>query len=185
MKTEFTTSTGVEKSKIEALNEYLLYILKNPNSSWTSENLIEMVKDSIHKTVDNGREDLLEKFFDAIQNDNETKKTLSMCGIEMYRTLASTQKKCRATQLRVTKGCLCFTFCFATKSDLEHYLNILRNENKEFKRNISEAILNKKVMDVFKVDSKCVSWDISEVTVIKGLYALYEVELCLTSIKLT
>lgn len=180
MKTEFTTSTEVEKSKIEALNEYLLYILKNPNSSWTSENLIEMVKDNIHKTVDDGREDLLKKLFDTIQNDNETKKTLSSCGIEMYRALASTKKKCRATQLRVTKGCLCFTFCFATNSDLEHYLNILRNESKELKKNILEAILDKKVMNVFKVDSKCVSWDISEVTVIKGLYVLYEVELLLT-----
>lgn len=179
MKTGFTTSSGVEKSKIEALNEYLLFILKNPNTSWTSETLIELVKDNIHNTVDNGREDLLEKFFDAIRNDNETKKTLSQCGIEMYRALTRTKEKCKATQVGVTKGCLCFTFCFATDSDLEHYLNILRNEDKDFKRNISDVILDKQLMNVFEVDSKRVSWDITEVTVIKGLYALHEVKIIL------
>lgn len=177
MKTDFTTSTEVEKSKAEALNEYLLFILNASNSSYTSKNLIEMVEDNIHRTVDSGREDLLEKFFDTIKNDHKTKKTLSKCGIKMYRALASTKIKCRATQLKVSKGCLCFTFSFATESDLEHYLNILRSEDKEFKRNISEAILDKKVMNVFKIDLKRVSWDISEVTVIKGLYSFYEVRL--------
>lgn len=170
----------MEKSKIEALTEYLLFILKNPNTSWTCENLIEIVKDNIHNTVDNGREDLLKKVYDTIQNDYETKKTLSQCGIEMYWALTKTKENCKATQVGVTKGCLCFTFCFATDSDLEHYLNILRNEDKDFKRNISEVILDKQLLNVFEVDSKRVSWDITEVTVIKGMYALCEVELFLT-----
>lgn len=175
MKTDFTTSTEVEKKRVEALHEFLIFTLNEQNSLWTPKNLIEMVEDNIHRTADNGREDLLEKFFDTIKKEPKAKKTLSKCGIKMYRALASTKMKCRATQLKVSKGCLCFTFSFATESDLEHYLNILRNEDKELKRNISEAILDKKVLNVFEVDLKRVSWNISEVTVIKGLYSLYEV----------
>lgn len=76
MKIGFIIFLGVEKFKIEVFNEYFLFILKNLNILWIFEILIELVKDNIYNIVDNGREDLFEKFFDVIWNDNEIKKIL-------------------------------------------------------------------------------------------------------------
>lgn len=169
MKTEVKTSTELDNCKIEALHSYVIYILKNRGSSWTHESLLEILIDNIQTNIANKRNDLVDDLFFAIKNDNDTKETLSIFAINLYKVVDSVKERSWATQLKVTKGSLCFTFCFSTDTDLEHYLNLLRNKNKDFKRSISDVILNETLLGVFQVNSKCVSWDISEVTVIKGL----------------
>lgn len=182
MKTEVTTSTELETLNLETLHEFVLFIIENPDPSWSQEGLIKIMEDEINRMVDNRREDLLKQFLNAVKDNRTIKKTLSTCGIKIYDVLDSIKKKCKAAQLKVTKGCFCFTFSFATDTDLEHYLNILRNQDEDFKRNISKVMLDKTLLEVFQVDSKCVSWNISEVKVIKGLYFFKrwsELRLCL------
>lgn len=170
MKTEVTTSTELETLNLETLHEFVLFIFENPDPSWSQEQLIKIMEDDINRIVDNRREDLLKTLLNKVKDNRKIKKTLSTCGIKMYDLLDSIKKKSKAAQLKVTKGCFCFTFSFATDTDLEHYLNILRNKDEDFKRNISEIMLDKTLLKVFQVDSKCVSWNITEVKVIKGLY---------------
>lgn len=121
--------------------------------------------------------DLLKRFCIQIKEDGDIRNTLLACGEEMYQVRASITERYNAMELNITEGCVCLTFCFDAERDVERFLYILRTGEAELKRDISKLILNKTLMDIFGIDLKHVSWEISTVTVKKGLFFLIDFSL--------
>lgn len=88
----------------------------------------------------------------------------------MFEVLKSMTMKYKSTELKITDGCVCFTFSFSTYEILKEYLNLLQTGDDCLRRDISEVIMNKTLLDIFHIDSNHVTCHISKVTIMRGLY---------------
>lgn len=86
----------------------------------------------------------------------------------MFYALKSITKKYRSTDLKITDGCVCLTFSFATYDSLEKYLNLLRIGDEDLRRDLTDVMLNKTLLEIFHIDSYHVTWSIDKVTVMRG-----------------
>lgn len=87
----------------------------------------------------------------------------------MFYALKSITEKYRSTELKITDGCVCLTFSFATYDSLEKYLNLLRIGDEDLRRDFTDVMLNKTLLEIFHIDSNHVTWSIDKVTVMRGL----------------
>lgn len=172
LKTEISTTKEEDNFLLQTELNFLLETLKKPNNSWTKDKLIKQVDQMINKLYDRKAEQLLKDLCTLIIEDTEINKTLHSCQEKVCETLDLIEKKHNA-RIDVSKGCVCFTFCFDTDIDLECFQDKLREDEEEIRRDVEGYILNKTLMEVFRVDFMHVRLVISKVTVKKGLYFVH------------
>lgn len=161
-KTKITTGKEMETETLKTMIKFLLTTMKNPSKMWLASDLIQVLDDTL-KTIDEcGRSDLLKELMTEIREDDEIQLTLSSCGIKMFYALKSITKKYRSTDLKITDGCVCLTFSFATYDSLEKYLNLLRIGDEDLRRDLTDVMLNKTLLEIFHIDSYHVTWSIDK-----------------------
>lgn len=168
-KTEITTGKEMETEALETMVKFIITTIKNPSKLWLPSDLIQVLEDTLKTIEDCGRSDLLKELITKIREDDEIQSTLSSCGKKMYYVLKSITMKYRSTELKITDGCVCLTFSFDTYDSLEKYLNLLRIGDEDLRRDITEVILNKTLLEIFHIDHNYVAWSIDKVTVMRGL----------------
>lgn len=117
-------------------------------------------------------------FIKRLDRDKKIAATLLKCGEEMFKLISSFQEKYVANKLKISYGCVCVTFCFADSSDLENYLEKVRNKDKHLITGLSKILLNETFLRIFDINPRVVTWKVSELKVYKGLW-------CFSSIYLT
>lgn len=167
---EVTTTNSIDLINLELQINFLLATLKCPDVCWTVDKLTEIFEETKNSILESGSMEQLANFMKEIKDDKDILKTLTKCGKQMFDIIKSMSKKYKAKGIKIIKGSVCLTFCFATNNDLENYIDKLREKECGLIGDISKVILSKPLLDVFHVDSKYVSWTISKVTVNKGLY---------------
>lgn len=172
LKTKISTTEIDNKIFLKTQINYLLKSLRNPTNSWTKDDLVKTVGQTINKLYERNALDLLEDFCTAINEDENIDNTLRICQKEIFEILDSLENKYHAN-INVSEGCVCFTFYFHTVNDLESFLVKVREGQEELRKDISDLLLNKTLMKVFQVDSIYVNLDISKVTANKGLLFLF------------
>lgn len=160
----------METLMLDTMIKFLLTTIKKPSELWLVTDLIYILEDTLKTIDDCGRSDLLRELITAIKEDDDIQFTLSRCGKRMFEVLKSMTMKYKSTELKITDGCVCFTFSFSTYEILKEYLNLLQTGDDCLRRDISEVIMNKTLLDIFHIDSNHVTWHISKVTIMRGLY---------------
>lgn len=134
---------------------------------------METVRQMINKLYERNALDPLEDFLTAICEDENINNTLRICQKEIFEILDSLENKYHA-DIKVSEGCVCFTFYFHTDNDLESFLVKVQEGQEELRKDISDFLLNKTLMKVFRVDSIFANLVISKVTVSKGSVLVYQ-----------
>lgn len=168
LKTKISTTKIDNKIFLKTQINYLLKSLRNPTDSWTKDDLVETVRQMLNKLYERNALDLLEDLLTAISEDENINNTLRICQKEILEILDSLENKYHA-DINVSEGCVCFTFHFHTDNDLESFLVKVQEGQVELWKDISDFLLNKTLMKVFRVDSIFANLVISKVTANKGL----------------
>lgn len=178
LKTKISTTKKDNNILLQIMVNNLINTLKNPTESWTKDGLVAKVNDMVNRLYEREAFGLLDDFCKAINVDETIKKTLPICQKEILEILDSLEKKYHA-KINVSDGCVCFTFYFDTDDDLQSFLVKVQEGEEELRKDISDLLLNKTLMEVFHVDSIYVNLVISKVTANKGLLFFHELSLTL------
>lgn len=170
MKTTISATSETDQIMLECAVNFLLRNLENPDESWTKEKIVSHVEKTIQQLINSNAEQLLISFIKRLDNDKKIAATLLKCGEEMFKLISSFQEKYVANKLKITYGCVCVTFCFADSSDLENYLEKVRNKDKHLITGLSKILLNETLLRIFDINPRVVSWKASELKVYKGLW---------------
>lgn len=176
LKTKISTTKKDNNILLQIMVNTLLDTLKNPTESWTKDRLVGKVNDMLNRLCEREEFGLLDDFCKAIIVDETIHKTLPICQQEIIEMLDLLEKKYHA-KINVSDGCVCFTFYFDTDNDLQSFLVKVQEREEELRKDISDLLLNKTLMEVFHVDSIYVNLVISKVTANKGLLFFHELSL--------
>lgn len=176
LKTKISTTKKDNNILLQIMVNNLINTLKNPTEYWTKDALLAKVNDMVNRLYEREAFGLLDDFCKAINVDETIKKTLPICQKEIFKILDSLENKYHA-KINVSDGCVCFTFYFDTNDDLQSFLVKVQEGEEELRKDISDLLLNKTLMEVFHVDSIYVNLVISKVTANKGLLFFHELSL--------
>lgn len=176
LKTKISTTKKDNNILLQIMVNTLLDTLKNPTESWTKNRLVGKVNDMLNRLCEREEFGLLDDFCKAIIVDETIHKTLPICQQKIIEMLDLLEKKYHA-KINVSDGCVCFTFYFDSDNDLQSFLVKVQEREEELRKDISDLLLNKTLMEVFHVDSIYVNLVISKVTANKGLLFFHELSL--------
>ncbi|XP_052711354.1 uncharacterized protein LOC128185748 isoform X4 [Crassostrea angulata] len=168
MKTTISAASETDQIMLECAVNFLLRNLENPDESWTKEKIVSHVEKTIQQLINSNAEELLISFIKRLDRDKKIAATLLKCGEEMFKLISSFQEKYVANKLKISYGCVCVTFCFADSSDLENYLEKVRNKDKHLITGLSKILLNETFLRIFDINPRVVTWKVSELKVYKG-----------------